>query len=561
MINRNWVFGNRVRLDFSTPIPTSVPATSGILINTNEGCASISDSNGNLLLYTDGSTVWDNGNTVRASGLPSGLGGHPSSTQSAIIVPDPGNGQRYYFFTVSGASTGVNNHLNGLRINVSPSWASVPLSSLMTLPSTSGRSPTERVIAIQHANCIDYWVLTIVQQSPALGANNGLGIFRTFLVDFSGVQFIGETPLNRNVGDIGYLKASPNGRRLAIANYPNDNVLVCNFDNAVGVIDTSSLVALTVPPVTSFVPPIPTHQRIPYGVEFSPNNDVLYYSLLGNSSGSGNDNNGYIFQVDLTALTPVSTQVVGYQNVGLGDAIGALQLGMDGRIYVAKQGESSLGVILSPNMLGSGATGCNPNMSYITLATGTSCELGLPNLLPNKCPCPCDAAGCEADVSAANQILNTRAGLKQFTILANGQTLPATCNLAFDNVNFGPLFTLKWGDGLSDQMESSDLELFYILVHNPYRNLIYRNLIIFDITITPNQTLPGGDDSVRIIPAEIACFEEVQPCSYVARDFALIIDHALVGPYQITFKYCIEEIAIVSGTTGAAAFNINIVAS
>jgi hypothetical protein len=371
--------------------------------------------------------------------------------------------------------------------------------------------------------------------------------------------------VNRFVGDIGYLKASSNGRRLALAandpNDPNNNVLVYDFDNALGVIDISSLVAIPVPPGSSFVPSNPTHQRIPYGVEFSPNNDVLYYSLLGNSSGSGPANNGYIFQVDLTAPTPVSTQVVMYPNVGGGDAIGALQLGMDGRIYVAKQGETSLGAILSPNTLGAGITGCNPMMNFVALRTGTTCQLGLPNLLPNKCPCPCDAAGCEADVSAANQILNSRAGLKQFTILANGQTLPATCNLAFDNVNFGPLFTLKWGDGPSDQFESSDLEVLYILVHNAYRNLIYRNLIIFDITITPNQTLPGGDDSVRIIPAEIACFEEVQPCSYVARDFALIIDHALVGAYQISFKYCIEEIAIVSGKTGDAAFNINVVAS
>jgi hypothetical protein len=200
-------------------------------------------------------------------------------------------------------------------------------------------------------------------------------------------------------------------------------------------------------------------------------------------------------------------------------------------------------------------------MSFIALKTNTTCNLGLPNLLPNKCPCACEAGPCEADVTTANQVLDTRAGLKQFTIVANGQTMPATCNLAFDNVAFGPVFTLKWGDGPSDQFESEDFEVIYILVHNPYRNLIYRNLMIFDITITPNQTLPNGDDAVMIIPAEVACFEEIQPCSHVARDFALVLDHCLVGAYQIAFKYCIEEIGIVSATNGKAAFNINVVAS
>lgn len=553
MINNNWVFGIGAGLNFSTSPPT---ATSGFQINTGEGCASISNASGQLLFYTDGRQLWDSGHVPRASGLASGLGGNPSSTQSAIIVPDPGNPQQYYVFTADG-TTGGNNHFNGIRIDVS-SWASVPLSTLMTMPPTAGRSPTERVTAIQHANCIDYWVLTIVQQSTTVGAGNGPGIVRLFLVNSTGVQYIGETPLNLNIGDIGYLKASPSGKRLAVPNHPNATVLVYDFDNALGVINLGSVVTINMPSLASLVPPIPTHQRAPYGIEFSPNNDILYYSLIGDANaGSGSANNGYIFQVDLT-VPPVSNQIVMYPNVGSGYALGALQLGMDGRIYVAKHGEASLGAILNPNVLGSG---CTPNMSFIALQTNTTCNLGLPNLLSNKCPCACEVGPCEADVNTANQVLDTRAGLKQFTIMANGQTMPATCNLAFENVSFGPVFTLEWGEGPSDQFESEDFEVIYILVHNPYRNLIYRNLMIFDITITPNQTLPNGDDAVMIIPAEIACFEEVQPCSHVARDFALVLDHCLVGAYQIAFKYCIEEISIVSGSTGNAAFNIRVVAS
>lgn len=547
MINREWVFGHRARLVFSTSPPT---ALAGSAISTAEGCASICDATGQLLLYSDGQNVWDGSHTLRVSGLQ----GNPSSTQSAIIIPDPGNGQRYYVFTADG-NTGGNQHFNGRRIDVSNWAATAPLSSLMTMPSVAGLSPTEKLTAVQHANCVDYWVLTILQgPGVALDAGNGPGIIRAFLVNAAGVQHVGDTPLGVNVNDVGYLKASPNGRRLAVANYTNMNVLLYNFNNSTGVV--SGLVTIPAPALS---PAVPNHPRAPYGVEFSPNSNVLYYSILGNwMAGNTPTNNGYIFQVDLT-VPPVSTQIVAYPNVGAGYALGALQLGIDGRIYVAKPGEANLGAILNPNVVG---MGCGPNVSppFVNLAPGTVCNLGLPNLLPNACDCACEE-NCEEEVEEANQTLGGRADHKQFTINANGQTLPATCNLAFESAAFAPVFTLKWGDGPSDQFESDDLEVIYIRAHNPYRNLVYRNLAIFNIRVTPNQTLPDGDDALRIIPAEIACFDEVPPCSYVARDFALIIDHALVGTYHISFDYCIGELAVVGGTEGGASFDIKVVAS
>ena len=44
----NWYFGDRAGLDFNSGSPVSL--TNGQL-NTPEGCATISDKNGNLLLY------------------------------------------------------------------------------------------------------------------------------------------------------------------------------------------------------------------------------------------------------------------------------------------------------------------------------------------------------------------------------------------------------------------------------------------------------------------------------------------------------------------------------
>ncbi|MEJ2112831.1 MAG: cell surface protein, partial [Flavobacteriaceae bacterium] len=91
----NWYFGSFAGLDFNSGNP--VPHVDGKL-ETHEGCATISDANGNLLFYTDGVTVWDRIHNIMPNGT--GLLGHSSSTASAIIIPKPGTTTSYYIFTV-----------------------------------------------------------------------------------------------------------------------------------------------------------------------------------------------------------------------------------------------------------------------------------------------------------------------------------------------------------------------------------------------------------------------------------------------------------------------------
>ena len=81
-----WYFGENAGLDFNSGSP--IPLTNGQL-NTFEGCSSFSDSSGNLLFYSDGTTVWTKDHTIMLGGT--GLKGDPSSTQSAMIIPKPGN--------------------------------------------------------------------------------------------------------------------------------------------------------------------------------------------------------------------------------------------------------------------------------------------------------------------------------------------------------------------------------------------------------------------------------------------------------------------------------------
>jgi hypothetical protein len=549
MINQNWIFGKNCGLHFSTGNPPSPITTPVPSIDTHEGCASISDTNGNLLFYTNGVTVWDSNGNAKYSGLH----GNDSSTQSAIIVPNPGNYNQYYVFTTAGSS-GSPHHFDGIRVDID-TWPPLPveLSSLMTIPTTSGFFPTEKLTAVQHKNCIDYWVITIIKKEKHEEIPESW-FFRVFLVNSTGISHAGDTQMNTNVYDIGYLKASPKGNRLAFANWSDPNVLVYHFDNSTGFIDIPGKVTIPVPDQ------ITNYPNCSYGVEFSPNGNMLYYSTNKNIGTISNVIwEGRIYQVDLTTTIFPTTPVVTHKNPNDERyALGALQLGMDGVIYIAKDAESSLGGILNPNVPG---TGCNVNMSYIPNLANGICLMGLPNLIPNPCPCPCEKENCDEETKEANKILDSQCNRKRFTIIANGQTFPVPCRPAFPIVNLKPIFTLHWGDGPSDKLESHDTEIIFFRIHNPFNNIIFKRVKIFNMTITPNQTLPDGGNALLIIPSEIACFDEILPCSHVSRDFAFFIQNCIPGPYQISFDYCIEEITIVGNNEDKVSFRINVVAS
>src|SRR6476659_4668588 len=90
-----WYFGRYLGLDFNSG--TAQPLNDGLL-NTTEGVASISDGAGHILFYTDGTLVRNRLHQIMPNG--SNLFGHPSSTQSAIIVPKINDPSRFYIFTV-----------------------------------------------------------------------------------------------------------------------------------------------------------------------------------------------------------------------------------------------------------------------------------------------------------------------------------------------------------------------------------------------------------------------------------------------------------------------------
>lgn len=333
-----WYFGQNAGLDFRSGAP--VPLTDGAL-NTEEGCASISDPNGNLLFYTDGVRVWNRNHQVMPNGT--NLGGHRSSTQSAILVPRPGSTTIYYIFTVD-----EQGRSNGLMFSEVDMTLDGGLGDITGTKNVQlAMRVTEKITAVEHANGSDIWVLAHGRWDDT---------FMAYLVTAAGVT---TTSVDTNIGTnlsmsyipdqaLGYLKASPDGSKIGAAFYLNA-IEVYDFNSATGVL--SNLRVATNDDTKTY-----------YGLEFSQNSQMLYVSNY----------RGEVAQYDTAAADLEASKVLIFQKPG--DRFGGLQLALDGKIYMAHRREPYLSVINAPDNPG---LACNFVEGSIDLG-GRRSDLGLP---------------------------------------------------------------------------------------------------------------------------------------------------------------------------------------
>ena len=101
--NYQWYFGNQAALSFSTNPPTILNNSA---LMANKSCASIADTAGNLLFYTNGFDIWNKQHQLMANGaaLIPGIV-NANGTQSSIILKNPSNSTTYYLF----ATNAINN--------------------------------------------------------------------------------------------------------------------------------------------------------------------------------------------------------------------------------------------------------------------------------------------------------------------------------------------------------------------------------------------------------------------------------------------------------------------
>lgn len=343
--NNNWFFGNQAGVSFSSGSPVAL--NQGIsAMNAFEGCATISDGAGNLLFYTDGMKIWNRNHQEMQNGT--GLKGHTSSTQSAMIVRMPYSDHLYMVITVNGRS---GNSQYGAFYSIVDMRLDNGLGAINSVKNVELQYRTdEKITAVLHQNGSFIWILI-----PDLNSEN----INAYLLTDTG--FI-RTPVSNYVnlssfGTVGCLKASPDGKRLALcARWPGRVKLlyICNFNALDGRISNGY----------SF-----EHEDI-YGAEFSPNGRFLYVGAESRNIG--------IAQYDLDAGSPALVEsTVQYMQKTNSSWTGGLQLGPDGKVYFSSFGMNYLGCIPNPDVL---YPACGHNENAVHLK-GATCKFGIQNYM------------------------------------------------------------------------------------------------------------------------------------------------------------------------------------
>lgn len=353
-----WYFGTNVGLDFNQTPPATL--NNGIA-NSQEGSATISDHNGNLLFYTNGVIIANRKHTVMKNGT--GLLGDLSSTDNALVVPSPGNDSIYYLFTI-GSVYQLNKGLRYSIINMrgDAGFGEVIDKNIIVEPSTF-----EKVGAVKHCNKRDVWIVIHKWNTDE---------YHAYLVTASGVS---TTPVISHTGffittvednSIGKLKFSADGKQLAAVHaYGNSVVELMDFNNATG--QLTNPIFFRPGPVSS-----PLNVTGVYAAEFSPNGNLLYVSDNPQFDGGSN-----LYQFDISshnaAIILASKQIIASPDPWFS---GALQIGPDNKIYMALPGNTYLSVIQNPDVYGAG---CNFRQNEIFMGQTNSrpVQYGLPNFI------------------------------------------------------------------------------------------------------------------------------------------------------------------------------------
>ena len=360
----NWVFGKKVTLNFPT-LPKAPPITSFTSdLIAIAGSSSISNKKGELILYTDGVTVWNKKNkTIPTNGL---LFGDNEMAQPTIIIPKPNDDSIFYIITVkSFLDVGppdipipvIKPGLYYTKIDISKNDGTVLVKNQNLLPFEVGK-----ISAVHHKDGESIWFTTSGREKET----DKFLSFYSFKIDKSGIIKTPVVSKNlRHEGTFnGILKFSPDGKKLASSNLEKELVFF-DFDNETGIVSNKqnlikSLVFFDQPSV--------------YGIEFSNDSKLLY-----TTSFNKNTNTETLFQYELDNLHP--TERIKKIHVKNLNGYTSLQLSHNSKIYKTQTRPNNksgdyLDVINTPNKIGLDAD-FTTNVISIKDKSGT----GLPNFI------------------------------------------------------------------------------------------------------------------------------------------------------------------------------------
>ncbi|MCD6066882.1 MAG: hypothetical protein K0S33_1708 [Bacteroidetes bacterium] len=351
--NSTWYFGSAAGIDFNANPPQAIQGK----ISTEEGCSVISDAvTGAPIFHSDGVTV---GNSQTGFTLQNGTGltGHSTTTQSAMFVPMPGSSRYVYLFTVDFQAGDLSSFAGGIYYSIIDRQGDGGNGSVTTKNQLLLAPVPEKVTAVKNMAGDGIWVISHQWNSDAFYAwlITSTGIGAPVISHTGAIHTNAPTPYSGRAA-LGEMKASPSGKKIAVA-YSGPNLLeIFDFNTATGVLSN---------PVSIHS----TQQSECYGVAFSPNERFLYSSAIGPTN---------IIRFDLSSGNSAgilaSEALICSVSSGGG---GALQLAPDGKIYGARRDKKYLAVISNPNAVI--PANCGFVLDGFRLVDYTSSIYGLPN--------------------------------------------------------------------------------------------------------------------------------------------------------------------------------------
>ena len=412
-----WIFGDSCGINFANLSNPTAFITNEL--HTYENYNSISDKNGNLLFYVNGSptdsygnlnmcnTIYnsqfqlmDNGDSIKSD---------YSETQGSLIIPYPNNNNKYYLFqiqeTLSDSFTfqGYSLYYSIIDLSLNGGLGKVISKNILLQQD----SMEEKLTAVKHGNGIDWWVITHLSNSDK---------FNIYYISSNGIS----PPLRQSIGSFipgypgssaycenaGQMKVSEQGDKLVYLNLARDLYLF-DFNRCTGTLSNS----------LNLHPELAGSCGGYYGCSFSQSGKRLYVTTVGKNMYSDIDT---LFQYDLTANSIIDSKIQIWIDTNSSNTyreIGQHQLGPDGKIYISNcySGiptyhyslyNSNLSVINYPDSLG---LSCNFTPYSFNLAGG-HCSYGLPNLpnynLGRWIDSPCDTLSSIVDFNSTNLIIS-----------------------------------------------------------------------------------------------------------------------------------------------------------
>jgi len=296
-----WYFGDSVGVDFNGTNP--LPLLNGV-IGGSLSISTIADSNGNLLFYAGPKyldnfyiTIINRQQQIMMNG--DNILGSDNLAQSTLILPFPGDSERYFLFTLVYNTNGPQKLAYSIiNMNLDSGLGGVEQKNILL----GLDSLTQMMAAVRHANGRDWWLLVHKYTNDE---------YIEYLINTNGIS----VPYSQHIGAgfntldiLGGMTFSQDGSKLSTCGVGN-LLEVFDFDRCSGIL--SNIIAID--NVSGL-----------YSCSFSPNGKVLYASNFQS-----------LYQYDLTATNIINSMQTIFTITPSTYWIGQHKLATNNKIYVA----------------------------------------------------------------------------------------------------------------------------------------------------------------------------------------------------------------------------------